>query len=553
MNKTFDLTLIALALCAALAHAETGRTPPDAGSDFRLAGLDLAMRWIASSESQLGSPSAEPSRGTDEGPVTIVRHTRGFWIGKTEVTQRQWWAVMGTRPSRFVGDDLPVEQVSWIDAMEFAARLTRRERDAGRLPQGYAYSLPTEAQWEYAARGSATGILSESVDDQAWHDQNSDGRTRPVASKRANAFDLNDMLGNVWEWCLDWYGQYPGGKVVDFSGPASGEARSSRGGSWWAGPRGARPANRYRDAPNNRNDDLGFRLALIPSSTPLPLALAGTDSMANLIGSWTQLYSQRVADARTTIRAGEPPIAAEGLATAAADIGFTGRALRPAEIAAVLAGRSVAPRSIIVGGGAYADPSRTHTMAVFVRANHPLRRLTIEQLRAIMSGTTPPRTWDALGLGGLWSKRHIRPLVAKLGTGATDFVREHALSGDVWAADVREFATDQQAIDALAEDELAICVAGLPFRDERVRALEIATHRDGPFYAPTRQNIAARHYPLARLLYLHWVPSDAPEVQVAIATFLRTALNSDGQAAVDTAGYMSLPWSWRSRELMQLP
>lgn len=185
-------------------------------------------------------------------------------MGETEVTQRQWYAVMGTRPSRFQGDNLPVERVSWEEAMEFAGRITHRERAAGRLPDQYVFSLPSEAQWEYAARGDAIGVFDSDVDAVAWHDKNSN-RTQVVATKRANIFGLYDMLGNVWEWCSDWYGPYPGGSAVDYTGPAGGFARTSRGGSWWAGPRGARPSNRYRDDQTNRNDDLGFRLALVPA------------------------------------------------------------------------------------------------------------------------------------------------------------------------------------------------------------------------------------------------------------------------------------------------
>ena len=219
------------------------------------------MVWIAPGTFLLGSPANEASRGTDEGPQTTVSITRGYWIGKTEVTQRQWRLVMGADPSRFKGDALPVEQVSWHDAMEFGRRVSESERAYGRLPERYAYTLPTEAQWEFAAKAGLTGAFSIPVDDLAWHDQNSQS-SQPVGTKKPNAWGLHDTLGNVWEWCFDWYAPYPGGSVIDYRGPASGNAKASHGGSWWAGPRGARPANRYRDMPHNGNDDLGFRLAL---------------------------------------------------------------------------------------------------------------------------------------------------------------------------------------------------------------------------------------------------------------------------------------------------
>lgn len=256
--------LLLFACTVACVAAAARDTTPRAGVYFELPELGLVMRWIPPSVAQLGSPDAEPSRGVDEGPVTSVRLTKGYWMGETEVTQRQWYVIMGTRPSRFQGDNLPVERVSWEEAMEFAGRITHRERAAGRLPDQYVFSLPSEAQWEHAARGGAIGVFDSNVDAFAWHDQNSD-RTQVVATKRANIFGLHDMLGNVWEWCSDWYGPYPGGSAADYTGPADGFARASRGGSWWAGPRGARPSNRYRDDQTNRNDDLGFRLALVPA------------------------------------------------------------------------------------------------------------------------------------------------------------------------------------------------------------------------------------------------------------------------------------------------
>jgi formylglycine-generating enzyme required for sulfatase activity len=241
--------------------AQAAREP---GKDFPLSALGLEMKWIPAGDCFLGSPPEENSRGVDEGPLTRVTLTKGFWIGATEVTQAQWRAVMGTDPSRFKGAVLPVEQVSWHEAQEFCRRINEREKAAGRLPAGYVYSLPTEAQWEFAAEGSTSESFKAPVDDLAWHDQNSGGSTHPVGMKRPNRFGLFDMLGNVWEWCSDWYAPFPGGHQIDYAGPKSSTSKANRGGSWWAGPRGQRPANRYRDMPQNGNDDLGFRLALIP-------------------------------------------------------------------------------------------------------------------------------------------------------------------------------------------------------------------------------------------------------------------------------------------------
>lgn len=258
------VTSALLGLVAFTAHTLAAALP-ELGRNFTLAAPALDLVWITPGEFLLGSPDNENSRGLDEGPQTHVTVTRGFWLGRTEVTQAQWRSVMGTNPSRFHGDTLPVEQASWNEAAEFCRRITERERAGGRLPAGYVYALPTEAQWEYAAKAGAGGAFTGKVDGLAWHDQNSGPTTHPVATKEPNALGLHDMLGNVWEWCADWYAPYPGGAATDYAGPPHGTAKASRGGSWWAGPRGARPANRYRDMPQNGNDDLGFRLALVPS------------------------------------------------------------------------------------------------------------------------------------------------------------------------------------------------------------------------------------------------------------------------------------------------
>jgi formylglycine-generating enzyme required for sulfatase activity len=263
MKRRTCVSRVVLVMAALAAGARSAGGTPEPGKSFTLAEPALALLWIAPGEFLLGSPVDENSRGTDEGPQTRVKITQGFWLGRTEVTQAQWRAMMGINPSRFRGDTLPVEQVSWRDAVEFCRRVTERERAAGRLPVGYVYVLPTEAQWEFAAKAGASGAFAEKVDDIAWHDQNSGPSTHPVATKKPNAWGLYDMLGNVWEWCADWYAPYPGGAATDYAGPAVGTAKASRGGSWWAGPRGARPTNRYRDMPQNGNDDLGFRLALV--------------------------------------------------------------------------------------------------------------------------------------------------------------------------------------------------------------------------------------------------------------------------------------------------
>jgi formylglycine-generating enzyme required for sulfatase activity len=553
LDRIILAVALVLSVAAATAQGAEARQP-SRDAPFTISGLDLPMQWLAAGEGQLGSPDDEVSRGVDEGPVTSVVLSQGFWLGRTEVTQRQWFALMRTNPSRFVGEDLPVEQVSWDDAMAFAERLTLRERRAGRLPEGYVYTLPTEAEWEYAARGGVNGAFSGSVDNVAWHDQNSGGRTHPVGTRAGNAFGLHDMLGNVWEWCADWYAPYPGGRVVDYRGPSHGFARASRGSSWWAGPRGARPANRYRDPAVNRNDDLGFRIALVRRDpAKRSIVFAGTDRLAPILAEWIELYRRAWPTARLRLESGPPPSAAAALAAGTADVGYTGRALRDAEILAIREARGVWPVSIVVGAGAFGDRIKTHAMAVFVHPQNPLSSMSLESLRAVMSEPIAARTWGALGLAPPWRDRPIHPCVAKLGTGATDFMRQHAFGGGPWAAGVREYPDDEGAVAAVAEDPLALCVAGLPFQDARVRALALSAGTGGRAYEPTQEHVAARRYPLGRLLYLHMLPTSARgEISPYIADFARVALSAEGQAVVNATGYLALPQPLRRQSLAAL-
>jgi formylglycine-generating enzyme required for sulfatase activity len=163
--------------------------------------------------------------------------------------------------------------VSWNDASAFCAKLTERERAAGRLPAGYEYRLPTEAEWEYAARGGAaskgyTYAGSNNVDEVAWYDKNSGNATHPVGKLKANEVGLYDMSGNVWEWCLDWYdGEYYGRSPnTDPANTSAASYRVFRGGSWGSGARNVRSARRYGDRPGRTISLLGFRACLAPQS-----------------------------------------------------------------------------------------------------------------------------------------------------------------------------------------------------------------------------------------------------------------------------------------------
>ena len=189
-----------------------------------------------------------------------------FSIGKYEVTQALWQEIMGSNPSYFKGDNLPVEQVSWDDCQEFLRKLNARKGEFG-ITDSRTFRLPTEAEWEYAARGGklSKGFKysgSNNIGDVAWCDENSGNKTHPVGAKQANELGIYDMSGNVCEWCQDWAGDYSSGAQTNPQGPASGSYRVYRGGSRWIDAWNCRVANRFRDSPGGRIDDLGFRLAL---------------------------------------------------------------------------------------------------------------------------------------------------------------------------------------------------------------------------------------------------------------------------------------------------
>jgi formylglycine-generating enzyme required for sulfatase activity len=194
----------------------------------------------------------------DERPVHQVTISRSFYLGKYEVTQAQWQAIMGNNPSLFTGtDNLPVEQVWWTDVEEFIRRLNAREG-------GDKYRLPTEAEWEYAARAGSTTAYSFGNDpaqlkEYAWYKDNAGGKTHPVGQLKPNAWGLYDMHGNVMEWVQDWYGRYAAEPVTDPPGPPSGTHRMRRGGAWNNAAAICRSANRY-SVPGFRDDFLGFRL-----------------------------------------------------------------------------------------------------------------------------------------------------------------------------------------------------------------------------------------------------------------------------------------------------
>ena len=223
--------------------------------------LDDIMRnmvYVEGGTFTMGATAEQKKTTKSEKPTHSVTLS-SFYIGKYEVTQSLWKAVMGSNPSRFEGDNLPVERVSWNDCQTFLRKLNAMT--------GQNFRLPTEAEWEFAARGgnrnrgyqySGSNVLS----DVAWYDDNSGSKTHNVGTKAPNELGIYDMSGNVWEWCQDWYGDYHGYSQTNPTGPSSASGRVNRGGSWYNYARYCRVAVRGSYAPDGRGSDLGLRLAL---------------------------------------------------------------------------------------------------------------------------------------------------------------------------------------------------------------------------------------------------------------------------------------------------
>ncbi len=261
-NRAAELDRLEQQRVDSQARSERKASLPQLGSRFEIEGLGLTMMPISAGTFTMGSPSGESGRGKDE-VAHRVTLTKPFWLGATEVTQGQWEALMGNNPSSFknVGKNAPVESVSWQEAMTYGLKLTERERAAGRLPAGYEYTLPTEAQWEYACRAGTTGPYAGDLAAMGWYDSNSGKTTHAVGQKQANAWGLYDMHGNVLEWCLDMYGDYPSSSVTDPAG-ALGTSRVNRGGSLGSTAQYARSAYRGSSPSRLPFNSIGFRVAL---------------------------------------------------------------------------------------------------------------------------------------------------------------------------------------------------------------------------------------------------------------------------------------------------
>ena len=254
--------LVLATLATAAVSGASGDPPPAAGETRKTGetrvvtlpgGAKMEMIWCAPGSFRMGSPDDEHGRVSDE-PLHSVTLTKGFWLGKYEVTQSQWESVMRSNHSRFKNGDSPVENVSWYDCEAFVKRVNPAFGGKARLP--------TEAEWEYACRAGSDAPFAGSgvVSEMAWYDENSEHHTHEVGENKPNAWGFYDMHGNVLEWCSDWFSD-PKSDAVNPKGPPSGSFKMLRGGCWFFLDSDCRSAHRLRREPTLRNCIFGFRLA----------------------------------------------------------------------------------------------------------------------------------------------------------------------------------------------------------------------------------------------------------------------------------------------------
>ena len=273
MRHCFSNTVIAiLGLCLISCSKGASEDAPSGDADritIKISGIEYDMAFVKAGTFIMGAPDNDTAAVDTEKPAHTVTLTKDYYIGTTEVTQELYEIVMGENPSHFKGAKLPVDGVTYNKAMAFCDKLSQLT--------DYSFTLPTEGQWEYAARGGhkapTTMTLyagSNNIEEVAWFWDNSQispnvGTTHPVATKTSNQLGLYDMSGNVWEWCLDWSDYYSTGLDIDPEGPLSGQYRVLRGGSWYNYAWRCRVTYRYNNYPDG--DDhvhvIGFRIVTI--------------------------------------------------------------------------------------------------------------------------------------------------------------------------------------------------------------------------------------------------------------------------------------------------
>ena len=263
MRVLLAVLLVGIGGCGGEDKAATspGSEPNVSGGMGVTNSIGMKLRLIPAGEFMMGSPATESDRRDNE-TQHRVSITKPFYMGVTEVTQEQYQKVMGTNPSGFQGPQNPIERVTWADAVEFCRKLSAMPAEK---TAGHVYRLPTEAEWEYGCRAGTTtaygfGDDGSRLGDYGWFINNSGSDSHPVGEKKPNAWGLYDMHGNVAEWCQDWYGNYSSGSATDPTGAPSGSHRVFRGGCWFNPAGYCLSAVRFKEAPESRDNGLGFRV-----------------------------------------------------------------------------------------------------------------------------------------------------------------------------------------------------------------------------------------------------------------------------------------------------
>jgi len=261
MSRFYQKHIILILFCFGIIFTGCAEQPKD---EEITNDIGMKFRLVQPGKFMMGSTGNEKDRDTDEIQHEVVI-SKAFYMGVTEVTQAQFKEVMGTNPSNWKGENLPVERVTWNEAKEFCEKLSEKDPNM-------TYRLPTEAEWEYACRAGTdtwcywgNDLNHNMIDQYAFYKKNSGFQTNEVGQKKPNLWGLYDMSGNVWEWCSDWKGDYPTEKIIDPAGTPSGSFRVVRGGSWLSLARDCRSANRNDYSPDDRNSNVGFRLVLLPA------------------------------------------------------------------------------------------------------------------------------------------------------------------------------------------------------------------------------------------------------------------------------------------------
>ena len=255
LQKVTGLVFVCALLFSGKVDTAGGQQVSDPSRVLEEEGIEFVL--IPAGSFLMGAPADEPMPDRDERPQHQVILTSSFYLSAYEITQAQFEAVMGENPSEFKGPDLPVDSVTWSEAVEFCRRMSERTEQT--------YRLPTEAEWEYACRAGTVSTFywgHEMDGSYAWYEPNSTGRTHPVGLKKPNAWGLYDMCGNIEEWCSDWYAPDYGSdnETTDPRGPLTGQYRVRRGGCWDHSVGCLRSANRYFYYPERRFSQIGFRV-----------------------------------------------------------------------------------------------------------------------------------------------------------------------------------------------------------------------------------------------------------------------------------------------------